>query len=57
VLLGIAGTRGSVRVRAVVWEGGYIVVDRKVASDEGGQETRKEQALQRQASPLHRSCL
>lgn len=55
MLLGIAGKRGSVRVRAMVRGGGYIVVDRKVACDEGGEETRDEQTLHGQPSPLHRA--
>jgi hypothetical protein len=38
----------------VVWGGGYIVVDRKVACNEGGEETRDEQTLHGQPSPLHR---
>jgi hypothetical protein len=35
-------------------EGGYIVVDREVSCDEGGQEIKDEQALQWQTPPLHR---
>lgn len=46
MLLGIAGTHGSVRGSGPWFERGYIVVDREVSCDKGGQETKDEQALQ-----------